>query len=271
MARDVALIVGVGPGLGQRSPAASRMAGSLWRSRRAIAGKLDALAREVGGRAYACDATDAVASTACSQRSTGTSARPRSRCSMPARSARAVLEIEPGEFEQLLADPLPRRIPGGTAAARRMVAAGHGTILFTGATAALAAARALPTSPWPSSGCARSRSPWRASWAQGIHVAHSSSTARSAPSATRIWRRSAARRAARPRRHRRDLLAAARAAAQRLDPGARSTALGGEVLASCIAASRCVRQLGQKGLVRAISRPVVKATRMKLGPSGSST
>ena len=58
----------------------------------------------------------------------------------------------------------------GREAARYMVPRGHGTILFTGATASMRGGPGSPPSPRRSSACARWPSRWRASLAPGISM-----------------------------------------------------------------------------------------------------
>ncbi len=75
----------------------------------------------------------------------------------------------------------------GREAARHMLKHGKGTILFTGATASCAAARATPLSRPPSSACAPWRRRWRASWGLRISMSPiSSSTPVSIPLSSRI-------------------------------------------------------------------------------------
>ena len=59
MAKEVALIVGVGPGLGAALARRFARGGLAVAVAARNAGKLHALAQEIGARAYACDAADA--------------------------------------------------------------------------------------------------------------------------------------------------------------------------------------------------------------------
>ena len=68
----------------------------------------------------------------------------------------------------------------GREAARHMLPRGYGTILFTGATASLRGGDGYAAFGPPSSGCARSRSRWRANWGRTTSMSRIwSSTARS--------------------------------------------------------------------------------------------
>ena len=84
-----------------------------------------------------------------------------------------ILEIEPSEFEQCWRIGCLAGFLVGQAAARRMVAQGHGTILFTGATAALRGSARFANLAVPKFGLrALAQSMARELGPKGVHVAH---------------------------------------------------------------------------------------------------
>jgi NAD(P)-dependent dehydrogenase (short-subunit alcohol dehydrogenase family) len=175
--RHSAVIVGVGPGLGfalvRRFARAGMAVALAARSRERLEHLLASEPIE-GAKAYTCDATDKAAVDrlfAEAERDLGVP-------EVVVFNAGAfrpggILEIDPEEFEQCwrigcLAGFLP-----GQAAARRMVAKGRGTILFTGATAALRGSARFANLAVPKFGLrALAQSMARELGPQGVHVAH---------------------------------------------------------------------------------------------------
>lgn len=174
MAKDVALIVGVGPGLG--AALARRFAkGGL--AVAVAARRVDALselAREIGGRAYACDATeeDSVGQLFTAvERDLG---RPTVVVyNAGAFSPGSVLEINAAEFERCWRALCLGGFLVGQRAARGMVEAGRGTILLTGATASVRGGARFANLAVGKFGLrALAQSMARELGPKGVHVAH---------------------------------------------------------------------------------------------------
>ncbi len=175
--KQVAVIVGVGPGLGfalVRRFAKTGMAVAM-----AARGqeRLQQLLKKQpieGARAYACDATD---------QSTveGLFAQVDQDLGPPAVvvfnagafQPGGILEIDPAEFVRCWRIGCFAGFLVGQAAARRMVAKGRGTILFTGATAALRGSARFANLAVPKFGLrALAQTMARELGPQGIHVGH---------------------------------------------------------------------------------------------------
>ena len=192
MKKDVALIVGVGPGLG--AALARRFAGGglaiAVAARRVDA--LSELAREIGGRADACDATDETSV----DRLFAAVGRDLGRPAVAVYNAGAfspgsVLEINGAEFERCWRALCLGGFLVGQRAARTMVEAGRGTIFLTGATASLRGGARFANLAVGKFACAHWRNPWRESWGRkGFMSPISSSTVRSARSGMPSWRSS---------------------------------------------------------------------------------
>ncbi len=174
MADKVAVVVGAGPGLGAalaRRFAAGGFSVAVARRRRDdIAG----LAEEVGGKAYACDATDHEAVMALFDRVTKDLGTPTLvSYNAGAYSPGSVLEITAEEFERCWRIGCLGGFNVGQAAARRMVDAGGGTILFTGATASLRGGKGFANLAVGKFGLrALAQSMARELAPRGVHVAH---------------------------------------------------------------------------------------------------
>ena len=141
-----------------------------------------------------------------------------------------LVELDPAEVEKAIAITAFGGFLVAQAAVKRMLPRGHGAILFTGASASVkgyAQSAPFAMGKFALRGLAQSMA--RELSPQGIHVAHFVIDG-GIRSARRPGRSGQARRAARSRRHRRELSARAQAAAQRLDAGGRTAALGGKVL-----------------------------------------
>lgn len=175
--RQVAVIVGVGPGLGfalvRRFAQAGMAVALAARSKERLE---QLLAREPvdGARAYACDATEKAAV----DRLFAEVERDLGAPDVVVFNAGAfrpggILEIDPAEFEQCWRIGCFAGFLVGQAAARRMVARGRGTILFTGATAALRGSARFANLAVPKFGLrALAQSMARELGPQGVHVAH---------------------------------------------------------------------------------------------------
>ncbi len=174
MSKPVAVIVGAGPGLGSalaRRFAAAGMAVAVARRR---AAELKDLAEETGGRAYACDATDGDSVEALFdgvEHDLGTPALVAYNAGAYQRGG--ILEISADDFERCWRIGCLGGFHVGQAAARRMVPAGQGTILFTGATASLRGSAGFMNLAMPKFGLrAVAQSMARELGPKGVHVAH---------------------------------------------------------------------------------------------------
>lgn len=174
MSEEIAVIVGAGPGLG--SALARRFAEAGMRvalARRRI-GDLHDLAKEISGQAYTCDAGDkqsVAALFASVERDLGLP-------SLVVYNAGnyvpgGILEIDPEDFEGCWRIGCLGGFLVGQAAARQMVEAGRGSIIFTGATAALRGGARFANLAVPKFGLrALAQSMARELGPRGIHVAH---------------------------------------------------------------------------------------------------
>jgi NAD(P)-dependent dehydrogenase (short-subunit alcohol dehydrogenase family) len=174
MAKDVALIVGVGPGLGAALARRFAQGGLAVAVAARRVDALSELAREIGGRAYACDATeeDSVGQLfAAVERDLG---RPTVVVyNAGAFSPGSVLEIDAAEFERCWRALCLGGFLVGQCAARGMVEAGRGTILLTGATASLRGGARFANLAVGKFGLrALAQSMARELGPKGVHVAH---------------------------------------------------------------------------------------------------
>ncbi len=135
---ETALIVGAGPGLGAALARRFKAAGMTVAVARRQADQMRALAQEIDGHAFACDATDADAVAALFEEVVAALGPPdlvvyNSGAFRPG----SVLEIEARDFEACWRVGCLGGFLVGQQAARIMAERGHGSILFTGATASL--------------------------------------------------------------------------------------------------------------------------------------
>jgi NAD(P)-dependent dehydrogenase (short-subunit alcohol dehydrogenase family) len=172
--KPVAVIVGVGPGLGAalgRRFAAEGMAVAL-ASRNGD--KLQPLAREIGGRAYACDARiepEVEQLFAAVERDFGVPQLVVFNAGGYAR--KPVIELSAAEIEAVWRNCCLGGFLVGQAAASAMLPAGTGTIIFTGATASLRGAAQFAAFAIGKFGLrALAQSMARELAPSGIHVAH---------------------------------------------------------------------------------------------------
>jgi len=174
MTKTVALVVGVGPGLGAALARRFTKADMAVAVARRNADKLKDLAEEIGGRAYACDVADSASVEALFQSVERDLGAP----GVVAFNAGAymrggILEIKPEDFERCWRIGCLGGFLVGQAAARRMVPAGQGTILFTGATASLRGSAGFANLAVPKFGLrALAQSMARELGPKGVHVAH---------------------------------------------------------------------------------------------------
>ena len=169
-----AIIVGVGPGLG--AALARRFAkGGL---KVAVAARrperLEALATEIGGKAYACDVGDEASVGALFAEVAETHGVPAAVVYNAGAYARAsVVETTAEQFERAWRIGCMGGFLVGQAAARAMLPSGQGTILFTGATASLRGGANFVNLAVGKFGLrALAQSMARELGPQGLHVAH---------------------------------------------------------------------------------------------------
>jgi NAD(P)-dependent dehydrogenase (short-subunit alcohol dehydrogenase family) len=170
----VAIVVGVGPGLGAalvRRFAAEGMTVALAARK---PDKLQDLANETGGRTYACDARSESEVEALFAAVTRDLGSPRLVVFNAGGFLRKpVTELEASEVEAVWRNSCLGGFLVGRAAARAMLPAGAGTILFTGATAALRGAAQFAAFAIGKFGLrALAQSMARELGPRGIHVAH---------------------------------------------------------------------------------------------------
>ena len=174
MTETVALVVGVGPGLGAALARRFAKAGMALAMARRNPAQLEALAGETGGRAYGCDVADAASVEAlfeAVERDLGAPGLVAFNAGAYMRGG--ILEIAPEDFERCWRIGCMGGFLVGQAAARRMVPAGQGTILFTGATASLRGSAGFANLAVPKFGLrALAQSMARELGPKGVHVAH---------------------------------------------------------------------------------------------------
>jgi NAD(P)-dependent dehydrogenase (short-subunit alcohol dehydrogenase family) len=187
---SAALIVGVGPGIGASVGRALAGAGLKVCLAARDAEKLAPLATEIGGKAYAVDATDPASVE-----------RLFAQVDAELGTPDVVVYNASGRVRGRIADLDPEAVRraidvsafGGFLAVRqaaiRMVPRGHGAILLTGATASVKGFPCHPASPWASSPCVAWRRARPANWDHRASTwPTSSSTAACAAPRARIHR-----------------------------------------------------------------------------------
>jgi NAD(P)-dependent dehydrogenase (short-subunit alcohol dehydrogenase family) len=171
---ETALVVGAGPGLGAALARRFKAAGMAVAVARRNIETLAPLAKEIGVEAFACDATEPAAVEQLFDRVTEALGPP----DLVAYNAGAfqrggVLEIAPADFEHCWRIGCLGGFLVGRRAAMGMVARGHGTILFTGATASLRGGANFANLAVGKFGLrALAQSMARELGPKGVHVAH---------------------------------------------------------------------------------------------------
>jgi NAD(P)-dependent dehydrogenase (short-subunit alcohol dehydrogenase family) len=173
-AKPLALIVGVGPGLGAalaRRFAAGGMTVAVVARRKE---KLEALASEIAGQAYACDGTKEPDVEALFEAATKAGGPPRLVVfNAGGYVAKPVAELTAAEVEACWRNTCLGGFLVGRAAARAMLPEGQGTIIFTGATASLRGSARFAAFAMGKFGLrALAQSMARELGPRGIHVAH---------------------------------------------------------------------------------------------------
>ncbi len=174
MDKPVAVVVGVGPGLGSAVARRFAAAGFAVAVARRRPEESATLAEEIGGRAYACDATEQDSVDAMFAAIDKELGSPRVAVyNAGAYKPGGILDIEAADFERCWRIGCLGGFHVGQAAAKRMVAAGAGTIIFTGATAALRGSAKFINLAVPKFGLrALAQSMARDLGPRGVHVAH---------------------------------------------------------------------------------------------------
>jgi len=169
-----ALIVGVGAGLSASLARTFAKAGMKIALAARSAEKLAALAKEVGGRAFACDATKRADVVKLFADVEGTFGAPDVVVyNASYRTRGPLVELDPAEVERTLAVSAFGGFLVAQEAARRMLPRGQGVILFTGASASVkgyAQSAPFAMGKFALRGLAQSMA--RELSPQGIHVAH---------------------------------------------------------------------------------------------------
>ncbi len=174
MSQGVAVVVGAGPGLGSALGRRFASAGMKVALARRRTDALEALARELGGEAYACDAADEASVRTLFERVAADLGTPElvvynAGTYRPGK----ILDIEARDFVDCWRIGCLGGFHVGQAAARDMVKAGRGTIIFTGATASLRGGPGFANLAVPKFGLrALAQSMARELGPQGVHVAH---------------------------------------------------------------------------------------------------
>jgi NAD(P)-dependent dehydrogenase (short-subunit alcohol dehydrogenase family) len=136
--QEVALIVGSGPGLSASLARLFKKEGMKVALAARNKQKLDALVQEVGGRAYACDASSPTDVTNLFESVSKDPGDPTLVVyNASGRVRGAITELDPEAVRQTVLVTCYGGFLVGQAAAKRMIKAGSGTILFTGASASV--------------------------------------------------------------------------------------------------------------------------------------
>jgi NAD(P)-dependent dehydrogenase (short-subunit alcohol dehydrogenase family) len=172
--KPVAIVVGVGPGLGAALVRRFAKEGMAVASAARQGDRLAALAKEVGGKAYGCDATIETAVDdlfAAVERDLGRPALVVFNAGGFVR--KPIAELSVGDMEGAWRSNCLGGFLVGRAAVRAMQVAGKGTIIFTGATAAMRGGANFAAFAMGKFGLrALAQSMARELGPKGVHVAH---------------------------------------------------------------------------------------------------
>jgi NAD(P)-dependent dehydrogenase (short-subunit alcohol dehydrogenase family) len=174
MAAAVAVVVGAGPGLGSALGRRFAQAGMRVALARRRPDELQALAAELKGRAYACDAADEASVQALFQHVVSDLGTPEAVIyNAGAYRPGKIADIKSADFVECWRIGCLGGFHVGQTAARLMVEAGHGTLIFTGATASLRGGAGFANLAVPKFGLrALAQSMARELGPKGVHVAH---------------------------------------------------------------------------------------------------
>ncbi len=171
---SVAIVVGAGSGLGAALCRRFAAGGLTVAAARRRADAAEDLASEIGGRAYACDATQSAQVAALFDAVQDDLGTPELVVFNAGSFQRAgIREIDPEAFQRHWETGCLGALHVGQAAARVMAPNKRGTIIFTGATAALRGGAGFASLAVPKFGLrALAQSMARELHPEGIHVAH---------------------------------------------------------------------------------------------------
>ncbi len=172
--KEIALIVGVGDGLSAALARLCAADGMTVALAARTTEKCNRLAAEIGGRAYPCDASDAGAVERLFAAVTEDLGTPHLVAYNPSYRTRGpIAELDPQEVEKTLKVTAFGGFLVGQAAARGMLKAGRGSILFTGASASVKGyARSAPFAMGKFALRGLAQSMARELAPSNIHVAH---------------------------------------------------------------------------------------------------
>jgi NAD(P)-dependent dehydrogenase (short-subunit alcohol dehydrogenase family) len=172
--RDVAIVVGVGPGLGAALAHRFVKEGMLVAAAARHLEQLEPIAKEIGARAYGCDASEEKAVQELFAAVRHDFGEPSLAVfNAGAYLPKSVMETEAGAFERCWRIGCFGGFLVGREAARGMLPSGRGTILFTGATASLRGSAGFVNLAVGKFGLrALAQSMARELGPKGIHVAH---------------------------------------------------------------------------------------------------
>ena len=172
--KPLALIVGVGPGLGAALARRFAAGGMTCAVAARHKEKLETLAREIAGLAYACDGTKEADIEGLFAAATKAGGPPRLVVfNAGGYVAKPVAELSAAEVEACWRNSCLGGFLVGRAAARAMLPEGQGTIIFTGATASLRGSARFAAFAMGKFGLrALAQSMARELGPRGIHVAH---------------------------------------------------------------------------------------------------
>ena len=172
--KEIALIIGVGEGLSASLARLCAADGMTVAIAARTGEKCASLAAEIGGRAYPCDAADADAVERLFAAVTDDLGTPHLVAYNPSYRTRGpIAELDPQEVEKTLRVTAFGGFLVGQAAARAMLKAGRGSILFTGASASVKGyARSAPFAMGKFALRGLAQSMARELAPSNIHVAH---------------------------------------------------------------------------------------------------
>ena len=175
--KETAIVVGVGPGLGMALVRRFAEAGLRVAAAARDGAKLEAMIADAGitdARGYACDVADMASVQRLFQLAGDALGAPDLVIfNAGAFEPGSILDIDPADFERCWRVGCLGGFLVGQAAARAMAAQGHGTILFTGATASLRGSARFANLAVPKFGLrALAQSMARELGPRNVHVAH---------------------------------------------------------------------------------------------------
>ncbi len=149
--QEIALVVGTGPGLSASLARLFRKEGMKVAVAARNTKKLDGLVKEIGAHVYQCDAIIPKDVENLLSALTKDLGEPNIVVYNASRRVRGpITELDPDEVQKDILVTCYGGFLIGREAAKRMIPAGRGTILFTGASAGIKGLQTLPCTPWAS-------------------------------------------------------------------------------------------------------------------------